>query len=170
MATACDPCITWHSSVSLLAALRNYSSQVSYDVVKTMGRPSLASFQRYWCWLSEIALNHVGNLPATSQMHIWPLGLTWKLAFYAPSAVLPRASWGFSFTHPKVTICNSKYIIFDFCFSFNREFLLYVVLSHMFKLLTNWVNRTAYFQSLIRSLARLAQSLLLLLFAGIFLI
>ena len=50
-------------------------ADVSPDVVKTMSRQSSDSFRRFWCSLGEIALNHVWNLPAASQMHISDLGL-----------------------------------------------------------------------------------------------
>ena len=143
MATAREKRITWHcflidSTTELLVTV------VLPDVVKTMGRPSSDSSQRYWCSLGKITLNHAWNLPATSQMHIRSLGLTWELAFYAPSALCLGALWCF-FVHPsEVTISIGKSFI------------------HPFQLWTLMICRAqpiersgVYFQSLIQSLFRI---------------
>ena len=94
--------------------------------LQIMGRRSSNSFLRYWCSLGEIALklplNHVWNLPAAS---IRSLGLTWELAFYAPSALLPGASWDFR-SHPK-SLASIHFFIF---IPLSCDFLWFLVLSH----------------------------------------
>ena len=77
-------------------------------------------------------------------MHV----MTWELAFYAPSAFHPGTSCAFPF--PK----SSKYIFFIYSFlsivnSYDLSF------SAMCLSITNWVNLSVYFQSLILSLFRL---------------
>ena len=88
--------------------------------LQIMGRRSSNSFLRYWCSLGEIALklplNHVWNLPAAS---IRSLGLTWDIAFYAPSALRPGASWDFR-SHPK----SLASIHFFYFHSFKLWFLM----------------------------------------------
>ena len=89
---------------------------------------------RFFGLLSEILVfawgncfKHVWNLPATSQMHIRSLGLTWELAIYAPPALelreVFRSSW---------PIRSHCIIIVSIYLSFiHREFLWFVVLSQV---------------------------------------
>ena len=97
-------CIRRHYSL-IGCTTESFVADVLPDVVKTMGRRSSDSFQRYWCSLGEIYLNHVWSLPATSQMHIRWFGLSCKLAIYPSFIFLPGASWGFFFRPSQVTNC-----------------------------------------------------------------
>ena len=83
------------------------------DVVKTMGRRSSDSFQRYRCSLGEITLNHT----SAKAYKVIPSDLGVSLL-----RTILHSPWSFVrlFVHPsQVTICNGKYIFFIYSFLLN---------------------------------------------------
>ena len=74
------------------------------DVVKTMGRRSSDSFQRYRCSLGKITLNHT----SAKAYKVIPSDLGVSLL-----RTILHSPWSFVrlFVHPsQVTICNGKYL------------------------------------------------------------
>ena len=131
-----DLAICIWEAVSLLAAPRNSSSQISLpDVFKSWVDSLRIPFWVIDVRLAKLPLNHVWNLPAASQMHLRSLGQAWEIAFYAPSALRPGSSWDFRL-HPK-SLASIHFFIF---IPLSCDFLWFLVLSHALK--TNWANLT----------------------------